>query len=228
RYTFGGKEEQLELGLNWLDFHARNYMPDLGRWMNVDPLAEEMPSWSPYNYVFNNPVRYIDPTGMAPDDIWKLEQNGKLVWIAPDNTQDIIYSTNANGNITVDSDKLVLEKGSITGVFSTKDATGVEVKDQEAANQVFTFTAIALNGENGNLIEMATVTAFNDSDQTKSVVISSGNSESVDTVVATIKLNEQAYTSLVETIHSHPGNSPGSYVPSGYASDGKRYPNTKH
>ena len=33
RYTFGGKEEQPELGLNWMDFHARNYMPDLGRWI---------------------------------------------------------------------------------------------------------------------------------------------------------------------------------------------------
>src|SRR5690554_5273529 len=33
RYTFGGKEEQPELGLNWIDHHARNYMPDLGRWI---------------------------------------------------------------------------------------------------------------------------------------------------------------------------------------------------
>ena len=67
RYTFGGKEEQPELGLNWIDHHARNYMPDLGRWMNVDPLAEEFPTWSLYNYVLNNPLKYTDPTGMAPE-----------------------------------------------------------------------------------------------------------------------------------------------------------------
>lgn len=48
-------------------------------WMNVDPLAEEFSSWSPYNYVFNNPLKFTDPTGMAPEivespatDIWKL------------------------------------------------------------------------------------------------------------------------------------------------------------
>jgi len=29
----------------------------------VDPLAEKYPSWSPYNYVLNNPVGMVDPDG---------------------------------------------------------------------------------------------------------------------------------------------------------------------
>ncbi len=40
-----------------------------GMWMSPDPLSEEFPSWSPYNFVFSNPIRNIDPTGMAPQDI---------------------------------------------------------------------------------------------------------------------------------------------------------------
>lgn len=51
------------------DYGARNYDPVLGRWMNVDPLAEKFPSRSPYNFCMNNPLRLVDPTGMAPEDI---------------------------------------------------------------------------------------------------------------------------------------------------------------
>lgn len=40
-----------------------------GRWMSPDPLSEEFPSWTPYNYGMNNPLRNIDPTGLAPEDI---------------------------------------------------------------------------------------------------------------------------------------------------------------
>ncbi|MFD2185156.1 DUF6443 domain-containing protein, partial [Aquimarina celericrescens] len=65
-YGFGSVEEQNELGLDWLDITARNYNPELGRWMNIDPLAEQMTRHSPYNYGFDNPVYFMDPDGMAP------------------------------------------------------------------------------------------------------------------------------------------------------------------
>ena len=45
---------------------ARFYMPNLGRWTSVDPQAARAPGWSTYNYVFNNPLRYVDPDGEFP------------------------------------------------------------------------------------------------------------------------------------------------------------------
>ncbi|MCK4664203.1 MAG: hypothetical protein KAT68_15145, partial [Bacteroidales bacterium] len=51
-------------GLAMIDFGWRQYDNRLGRWFVVDKLAEFYHSHSPYAYVTNNPVNFIDPNGL--------------------------------------------------------------------------------------------------------------------------------------------------------------------
>ncbi|MEO1262602.1 MAG: polymorphic toxin type 47 domain-containing protein [Bacteroidota bacterium] len=66
-YQYNGKEFYSDIGFDWMPYGARFYDPAVGRFTGVDPLAGEMPAWSIYSYTFNNPVRFIDPDGRAPE-----------------------------------------------------------------------------------------------------------------------------------------------------------------
>ncbi len=71
RYTYNGKEDQNFFDLEYLDYGARFYDPELGRFHTVDPLSEKYYHASPFAYVENNPISRIDPDGRD----WKISSS---------------------------------------------------------------------------------------------------------------------------------------------------------
>src|SRR5699024_471064 len=119
-------------------------MPDLGRWLNPDPLAEEYSSWSPYNYVMNSPLRNIDPTGAFSitltgqdaqnymerliNDIKNNEDNNKDVLTA--NLNDFL-ANGGGGSNNNDSMNRPIPIGDYSRGVSRRTATGVSPQNNE-------------------------------------------------------------------------------------------------
>jgi RHS repeat-associated protein len=68
KYMTTHHERDAESGLDYRG--ARFYDAEVGRFLSLDPLAAEYVSWSAYNYVAGNPIRYLDPNGK-----WEVEIN---------------------------------------------------------------------------------------------------------------------------------------------------------
>jgi RHS repeat-associated protein len=79
-YKYNNKELDQMHGLNWYDNDARPYDPVIPRTPTPDPHAENYYSWSPYSWVGNNPMKYIDPTGM---DTTYVNPQGETILTIP-------------------------------------------------------------------------------------------------------------------------------------------------
>lgn len=103
KFLITGNERDVETGFDY--FNARYMDTDIGRFLQVDPLANETSSWNPYRYAFCNPVIFIDPRGLTENnhsdilaDDYYYDKDGNLDYVVETDDPDRFYQADKEGN----------------------------------------------------------------------------------------------------------------------------------
>jgi len=107
RYGFNSmeKDDEVKGSGNSYDFGARIYDPRVGRWLAVDPLSGKYPDISPFVFVANSPMIFIDPDGRKVVAINEEAQEIIRLGLTPEEAKYLKF--NRKGMVN----KRVLRKG---------------------------------------------------------------------------------------------------------------------
>ncbi|UOX32287.1 hypothetical protein LXD69_09490 [Flavobacterium sediminilitoris] len=146
-YKYNGKERQDELGLNWDSFKWRNYDYAIGRFFNMDKLAEDYSYQSPYNFAENRVVDGREMEGLE----WtsSTSSDGKTVNLNL-NVRTVNNSVGIISNeqmATLANERAAQLSSSLGGLDSQGRTVNVTVTYRENATMVWEYTnALSASG----------------------------------------------------------------------------------
>jgi len=178
--------------------------------VEVDPMASKYPSLSPYTYCADNPVKLVDPNG---EDIWELDENGKIVNHYDLAEKDVFYIVDKDGNRVKDLtfDSKVVEQSK--SQFSGKDKRYFDwynVRGDDNAKQIFEFLSQNTTVEWGQLL-------LGQTDEKGLNIITTSHEADRNRTTTFLLENKYKYGYTIRGLnHSHPNNMP---YPSGLLTD---------
>jgi RHS repeat-associated protein len=150
KYLYQGKELIDDNNLNLYDFRARGYDPVIGRTLQIDPGSESYYPMSPYSWVMNNPLKFIDPTGMFTELFneqgKKIGVDGNIAIVTNNKEAKRVNENTKNGTHT--------ESGTLNSTVNLpsamiREAMGISVSNSLAPNALVGDTQGGFHEEGG-------------------------------------------------------------------------------
>ncbi len=132
KYLYNGKEEVPCLGLMY--YGARYYDASVDRFVVTDPLADDfdLVGWSPFVYVWSNPMSFIDPSGMRGEGV-------ENEYVKDKNTGEVVKISDVGGDeVDIVYDGIVNEDGSVTVVAESTEVMVVETTKSSGIDTRYT------------------------------------------------------------------------------------------
>ena len=118
RYRYVGKERDEETGLYY--HGARYYAGWLARFVSVDPLKDDYPYYTPYQYEGNQPIVAIDLDGLEPAH--KVEDKKEF-------SNEVFDIQQVSDDLVIETNTITGEQRKVkTGTFRLDEVTVVESK----------------------------------------------------------------------------------------------------